>query len=222
MTAATTTTGRLTRLAVSKHSVGRWDDDAACRTTGSELFCSDEKDDHNLARRVCVRCPVLEECVSRQMKTEEALYRWHVLGGLTPEQRRALYGELLLGGRPNWRVAARLARPQGRYRLMAAWKESGRRLSRATELLRAQGLLVDETTVRVALWWAGQKVSRLTSVPSGDSAARAGRMAAEDGGAIRRLRGFGLTHRDVAAYLGARVETTVNAIRLLERQAVAA
>jgi hypothetical protein len=215
-------TGRLTRLAVSKNSPGRWDDDAACRTTGSELFCSDEKNDHHLARRVCVPCPVLEVCLSRQMKTEEVLYRWHVVGGLTPEQRRALYGEMLLGGRPNLRVASRLARPQGRYQLMAAWKESGRRLPRATELLRAEGWMVDETTVRVALWWAGEKASRLTSVPSGDSAARAGRMAAEDGEAIRRLRGFGLPHRDVAAYFGSRVETTVNAIRVLEQQAVAA
>jgi hypothetical protein len=82
--------------------------------------------------------------------------------------------------------------------------------------------MVDETTVRVALWWAGEKASRLTSVPSGDSAARAGRMAAEDGEAIRRLRGFGLPHRDVAAYFGSRVETTVNAIRVLEQQVVAA
>lgn len=209
-----------TVLSVKSTGLGDWDDAAACRINPSELFTSDDK--HDQARPVCVACPVLEECLSRQMKTEEVLYRWHVVGGLTPQQRRALYGELVLGGRPNWKLAARLARPQGWYRLMAAWRKSGRRLPAATVLLRAEGLLVDETTVRVALWWAGEVVSRLTSTPTGNSAERAERMATEDGEAIRRLLEAGVSYNDVVAYFGARRATTVNAIRVLEQQAVAA
>ncbi|MGW7283883.1 WhiB family transcriptional regulator [Streptomyces sp. NPDC054847] len=218
----TMATGRRRTAAVSTQSVGRWDDAAACRTHPSDLFTSDDRDDNMQARRVCLGCPILETCLSRQMRTEEVLYRWNLVGGLTPQQRRALYGELVLGGRPNWKVAARLARPQGWYRLMAAWKESGRRLPQTTVLLRAEGWLVDETTVRVALWWAGEVVSRLTSPPSGSSAERAERMAAEDGEAIRRLLEAGVAYNDVVAYFGARRATTVNAIRVLEKQAVAA
>lgn len=218
----TTATGRRRTAAVNTQSVGRWDDAAACRTVGSEPFTSDDKDDNALARRVCLGCPILETCLSRQMRTEEVMYRWNLVGGLTPQQRRALYGELVLGGRPNWKVAARLARPQGWYRLMAAWKASGRRLPEATVLLRSEGLMVDETTVRVALWWAGEVVSRLTSPPTGSSVERAERMATEDGAVIRRLLEAGVAYTDVVAYFGARRTTTVNAIRVLETRAVAA
>jgi hypothetical protein len=47
-------------------------------------------------------------------------------------------------------------------------------------------------------------------------------MAAEDGEAIRRLLEAGVSYNDVVAYFGARRATTVNAIRVLEQQAVAA
>jgi hypothetical protein len=210
----TTTTRRPTRQAVNSD----WLVAAACRTTDPEAFFSDQKADLKAARKVCVGCPVLKSCLSRQMRAEETLYRWGVAGGLSREQRRALYGELVLGGRPNLGMARWLAVPQGRYRLMAAWKASGSRLAGTVELLRAEGLLVDEVTVRVALWWAGERVPRLTSVPSGDGPARAARLAAEDGAVILRLRGLGVSSDDVAAFLGARRETTVNAIRLLEAE----
>lgn len=217
----TTGTRRLTRKAVN-NADGDWLVAASCRTTDPEAFFSEQRADLKEARRVCVGCPVLEACLSRQMGVEEPLYRWGVVGGLSREQRSALYGEQALGGRPNLKLARRLMVPQGRYVLLAAWRESKRRLAGTVTVLRGRGLLVDETTVRVALWWAGQNVSRLTSVPSGDGPTRAARMAAEEGPVIWDLIAAGVSHADVAAYFGARRETTVNAIRILKAQAAQA
>lgn len=78
-----------------------WRDDAACRGMGN-LFLppvdrgSDRSSDHVArsieAKKVCARCPVLQDCLDEAMATEvgnDAKARAGVRGGLTPEQRAA-------------------------------------------------------------------------------------------------------------------------------------
>ncbi|TXS35600.1 WhiB family transcriptional regulator [Streptomyces sp. t39] len=213
----TTNTRRPTRSAVE------WLPDAVCRTTDPEAFFSDARPMVAAARGVCVNCPVIAECLVQWMGREEPLYRWGVAGGLSQEQRRALYVEGLLGERPQLPVARWLASPAGWPALSGAWKASGRRLVEATRLLRAEGVLASEVTVRVALWWSGERAPRLGLVPSGSSVARAERMAVCEGQVLLRLSGLGVSRRDMAAYFGAQEQTTVNALRIARaRQEVAA
>lgn len=67
-----------------------WVQDAACAQTDPELFFPTVGGDPNgvqVARDVCGRCPVADECLTFALRTEQ---RHGVWGGLTTRQRGEL------------------------------------------------------------------------------------------------------------------------------------
>lgn len=66
-----------------------WMASANCRSTDPDLFYPSEKgkwhtENIRLARKVCSRCPVINECLAWSFETGDI---HGILGGLTPEQR---------------------------------------------------------------------------------------------------------------------------------------
>lgn len=91
-----------------------WRDEALCAHSGGDLWLSEDLDDLDAARAVCLVCPVRDECLATAMSEEGAAgarARAGLRGGLTPEERVALHrhGDLV---RPA--VAAWLASGPGR------------------------------------------------------------------------------------------------------------
>ena len=73
---------------------GTWADEAACRFEDPDLFFPPEKERgryavlrETLAKRVCLRCPVLGECTAYALAADE---RYGVWGGLSPAERDRL------------------------------------------------------------------------------------------------------------------------------------
>ncbi len=67
--------------------VGDWRDDARCAGTGPELFFSERGDNAGLelARKVCMDCPVRLDCLEYALEAGE---RWGMWGGLSERQRK--------------------------------------------------------------------------------------------------------------------------------------
>jgi WhiB family redox-sensing transcriptional regulator len=61
-----------------------WQERAACRGIGWQLFFSDAADDIRAALAICRRCDVRSQCLDAAMRTGEAFGVW----GGTPETHR--------------------------------------------------------------------------------------------------------------------------------------
>jgi WhiB family transcriptional regulator, redox-sensing transcriptional regulator len=71
-----------------------WQQHAACRDEDPDLFLPPEEEHgryaafrETLAKRICLRCPVLGECTAYALAADE---RYGVWGGLTPAERDRL------------------------------------------------------------------------------------------------------------------------------------
>lgn len=74
-----------------------WREQAACRTADPELFFTSAsgaaaQTHHRQAKAVCVRCPVVADCLAFAL---DRGLDYGVFGGLTAEERRALRRHLL-------------------------------------------------------------------------------------------------------------------------------
>lgn len=211
----TTATRRLTRLAVNNADAD-WIVSASCRTTDPEAFFSESKDERDAARRVCADCPVIVQCLAKVRSRDEATWLWGIGGGLSGGQRRGLRAEELLGGSVNWVWARRLITRQNRHGLRKVHAEARRDLAETVRLLHAAGFLVDEVTVRVALWWLGELATRVPKAATVHGEQGVALLVRDFGPVMRQLRAAGATVLEVAAYLGAHRETTTAAVKVLE------
>ncbi len=92
----TSTTRSTTATSATGQDLGSgWRTAAACGPVDPEVFYPFDLDPVGpavrSARRVCAHCPVLPECLSDVMATEDPARRWGVIGGMTPDERTALY-----------------------------------------------------------------------------------------------------------------------------------
>lgn len=153
------------------------------------------------ARALCVGCPVIVECLNAQRQSDDAIYRWGVGGGLDPDQRRALGAEELMGNVPNMEMARVLVSPRWLHRLRQLSVEC-RSLDGITAFLREDGLLVDEVTVRVAVWWSGGVGARMARMAPDDRRSWRAQLRDDYTDVVLELRRRGARHADIAAYLG--------------------
>jgi WhiB family redox-sensing transcriptional regulator len=65
----------------------RWARQALCGQTDPDLFFSDSASQTELAKAICKRCPVREECLAHALETREDFGVW---GGLDRDERRRL------------------------------------------------------------------------------------------------------------------------------------
>lgn len=84
------------QVPVSRRSSPYWQDDAACRTEDSELFFPpmhaprrEKRAAERRAKRYCRSCPVQAECLEAALEAEE---RHGIWGGMTPRERRRMFG----------------------------------------------------------------------------------------------------------------------------------
>lgn len=192
-----------------------WRESAACTSQDRERFYTESQKAVGEVRAFCRSCPVIGECLTETMAQESGRYRWGLVGGLTPLQRLALqWEERMHGHRPDVVAARLLISPQWRYTLHGM-----NRLTpdvAARRLRVAGGLNVDAVTVRLALWWLGERGSRVRQrgrrqEPEVD------RLIRLYGPVIRQLRTLRASHHDVAAYLGAQEPTVSQAVSRLEK-----
>lgn len=61
-----------------------WQDEALCSQTDPEVFYPETAGEVVQARRICVKCPVRQECLDRAMENGEVYGIW---GGTTREDR---------------------------------------------------------------------------------------------------------------------------------------
>lgn len=78
------TPGYLTRLLAERPA---WYQDALCAQTDPDAFFPDKGGSTRDARRVCMACPVKQECLQDALDTDE---RFGVRGGLSGRERRKL------------------------------------------------------------------------------------------------------------------------------------
>ncbi|MFD7980270.1 WhiB family transcriptional regulator [Streptomyces sp. NPDC059071] len=194
-----TVTRRSIAPAVSDAARSRWQDSAACLTVGGDAFFGGSRRDEDDARSICRSCRVLEACLTDARKREaDVRERWGIAGGLSAEQRLVLaWEERLHGRRPDLAAARELLAPwwasvlRSRHRNGYAPDEIATQLGGA---VRADGI-----TVRLVLWWLGERGSR---VPARGARAEATRVIDLYGELIPRMRAMGARNSDVAAYLG--------------------
>lgn len=222
MTTIGTATGRPRRRAVQSPrttaSVTTWQTQAACRGTDTEAFFSPLKQHQQAARRVCLECPVKASCLAWNREFDDKNYRWGIGGGLDDLQRRALEMEEQLGNVPNLEMSQALVSNRWRFRL-GELRESCGSLEDIVHGLREEGLLVDEVTVRVALWWTGDEGSRVPKTCPDDRRTPGRRLREDHGELLLALRSTGMRLVDVAAYLGApftHVKRALEAIQAAE------
>ncbi|MFF8422877.1 WhiB family transcriptional regulator [Streptomyces sp. NPDC015680] len=178
-----------------------WKTRSVCRGELADDFYSTIKSRKERARALCVGCPVIVECLNNQRQSDDAIYRWGVGGGLDPEQRRALELEELLGNVPNLAMARVLVSPRWLWRLRQL-KADCRSLEGMTAVLRKDGLLVDEVTVRVAVWWSGGEGSRMARLEPGDRRSWRAQLQDDYMDVVVALHELGARRVDIAAYLG--------------------
>jgi WhiB family transcriptional regulator, redox-sensing transcriptional regulator len=72
-----------------------WQLQGACRASDSSIFFAADGERgvrrlerESAAKRICARCPVLEQCRSHALRVRE---RYGIWGGMTEEEREALY-----------------------------------------------------------------------------------------------------------------------------------
>ncbi|MEU3656475.1 WhiB family transcriptional regulator [Streptomyces sp. NPDC032161] len=192
---------RPTTPAVSAPASQDWKTRSACRGTPVDDFFSTSTAAKERARALCVGCPVIVECLNNQRQSDDAIYRWGVGGGLDPDQRRALDVEELLGNRPDMAMAQLLVSPRWLYRLRRL-KTSCRSLEGMVAALRKDGLVVDEVTVRVAVWWSGGQGARMARPARGDHRSWRARLRDDYTDVVVMLHKLGARRADIAAYLG--------------------
>ncbi|MFD8469045.1 WhiB family transcriptional regulator [Streptomyces cyaneofuscatus] len=180
-----------------------WKVQARCRRpdVDAEDFFTTSKAGQERAHNACVQCPVIIECLQSTRAVDEGTYRWGIGGGLDAVQRRALELEELLGQYPNLEMARVLVSPRWLYRLQRLRATCGS-LEGMVRGLRRDGLLVDEVTVRVAVWWYGGDAPRIAWRTPGDTRSLRARLAGEYLDVAVELRALGARYADIAAYLG--------------------
>ena len=217
MTVRTPIKGRPTTVAaIASTDTPDWRVQGACREEDPDLFFEGGKRRQSRARKVCAGCPVLARCLTQTLARDDSTYRWGTGGGLNAVQRRALSAELLLGNRPNLAVAELLLSPMWAS-VFRGLRNRCRSLGEIVAALREHGLLVDEVTVRVAVWWAGGDGSRVAKPADGDTRAFGTRVREDHADEIRRLRAEGAWHLTVAAYLGAPMDPVSRAVAAIEQ-----
>ncbi|WP_033024143.1 hypothetical protein, partial [Streptomyces capuensis] len=92
-----------------------------------------------------------------------------------------------------------------------------RRLSEVCAALARAGMVADEVTVRVAVWWLGYSMGRLPRADSGDQRRVRVRLREDYTDLIRRLMKAGLRYVDIAAYLDVSHADVTNAMQDLAR-----
>ncbi|MFD4795940.1 WhiB family transcriptional regulator [Streptomyces anulatus] len=180
-----------------------WKVDSRCRRddVDAEDFFTTAKAGQRRARAACVQCPVIAECLQQTRSFDDGTYRWGIGGGLDGFQRRALELEERLGNRPNPEMARLLVSPVWLGRLTRLRSVCGS-LDGMVRALRGDGLMVDEVTVRVAVWWSGGDAPRVAWRTPGDSRSLRARLAGEYLEVMATLRSRGTRYADIAVYLG--------------------
>lgn len=67
-----------------------WQNDAACRSHDPQWWFPEgwsKEKSYRIARAVCVRCPVIADCLRQVLAHPEPIGMW---AGLTPDERHAL------------------------------------------------------------------------------------------------------------------------------------
>ena len=73
-----------------------WQDSSLCSQTNPEAFFIEKGGSYEPARGICARCVVRSNCLEKAMADEgdiNASLRFGMFGGLTPQERYALYLE---------------------------------------------------------------------------------------------------------------------------------
>ncbi|MGW5529461.1 WhiB family transcriptional regulator [Streptomyces xanthochromogenes] len=175
--------------------------DRPCKTVSKPFEAFYESADQLRARVACRRCPVLTDCLRASLDADESLYAWGIFGGLTPEQRRALRVEEVLGNVADLAVARILARGQWGYRLRAMLELGRTYEEMRTCLEREFRVKASTVTVRVAVWWLGGSGRVLPRPDTADGRRVPQRLREDHGELLLKLQGMDLRQRDIAAYL---------------------
>ncbi|MFE3381359.1 WhiB family transcriptional regulator [Streptomyces anulatus] len=180
-----------------------WKVNARCRRpdVDADDFFTTAKAGQRRAREACAQCPVITECLQVTRSFDDGMYRWGIGGGLDGFQRRALELEERLGNRPNLAMARLLVSPVWLGRLSRLRSVCGS-LDGMVRALRGDGLMVDEVTVRVAVWWSGGDAPRVAWRTPGDTRSLRARLAGEHLEVMATLRSSGARCADIAVYLG--------------------
>lgn len=188
-----------------------WRDAASCRGIDDKELFSDRPTVQTKMQRICGRCPVRARCLTNAINLEADDYMvWHVMGGLTETQRRALRVEAMLGNQPNLQQAQKLTLPVFAP-FMKAWRNWP--AERVAAELRRHQILATPVTVRVALWWTGGRGSLLPPRQPGDRRVTWEIVRDEYQETVEQLRGMGVFAPDVAAYLGVARDSLEKATR---------
>ncbi|MGW7398082.1 WhiB family transcriptional regulator [Streptomyces cyaneofuscatus] len=201
MTVLNASTRRPTTWAVPRPD---WKVRSVCRnsdTVKADDFFSVSQSGQARAHAACLSCPVIVECLQATQGLDSGTYRWGIGGGLEASQRYALESEALLGNRPNLGMARVLVSPRWLLRLRDLRGVCGS-LEEMTAALREEGLMVDEVTVRVAVWWSGADAPRMAWRPGGEWQSLRARLKGEHLPAMSYLKGQGVPCLGIAAYLG--------------------
>ena len=70
---------------------GDWVDQAVCTTVDPELFWVEDRHQAKKAQEICMKCPVIAECLAYALDTNQSQGIW---GGLTPSGRHQ-YAQLM-------------------------------------------------------------------------------------------------------------------------------
>lgn len=63
----------------------KWQDEALCKEVELDIFFPTASQDHTPAKRICARCPVVDDCLAYALETDQVHGVW---GGWSPRQRR--------------------------------------------------------------------------------------------------------------------------------------
>jgi WhiB family redox-sensing transcriptional regulator len=66
----------------------RWQDQALCAQTDPEAFFPEKGGSTRPAKKICLGCPVKQECLDEALVNEE---RFGIWGGLSERERRRMY-----------------------------------------------------------------------------------------------------------------------------------
>lgn len=179
-----------------------WKTRSLCRDIGmADAFFTATPKAVAKARSLCMGCPVIAQCLSQHMAFDDRMYRYGVGGGLDPQQRRALAMEELLGNRPDLEAARLLVSPRWLWRLRQL-RQGCRSLEGMVAVLARDGLVVDEVTVRVAVWWSGGGGERVARMSRYDTRSWRRQLRDDYTAVIVTLHELGARRADIVAYLG--------------------
>ncbi|MCW2900731.1 MAG: WhiB family transcriptional regulator [Streptosporangiaceae bacterium] len=202
----------------------RWEDEASCRAAGvnNSVFFTDTVRAHAAAKRLCRSCPVLTTCLKTAERDEAGTKDvFWLVGGLTDGQRLALRYARLLGQHPNLKQARTLLGPRWRSEI-ARMRTAAATPTEMVQQLRAKGALVNEATVRLAVWWSGGTGGLLSRRRPGDRRTEWQRIQDDHRDLVLALRAAGASHLDVAAYFGVAFRQANLAVTAIEKAATAA